>query len=73
MPCDHPKCSDEQHKTYRDENDNELELCEAHYYYLVSGETKPRTRPVPDFDPVSPDIEEIGVGRPRDVGRQLDR
>ena len=47
MTCDHPNCSDDVHKTYHDDNDNDLGLCEAHYYYLVSGETRPRTSPDP--------------------------
>jgi hypothetical protein len=55
MSCDHPKCTDDEHKTYHDEHDNELALCEAHYYYLVSGD-RPSTLQ-PDRTP--------GFGRPR--------
>lgn len=54
MTCDHPKCNDDVHKTYSDEKDNELELCEAHYYYLVSGDKPPRTEPDPFAPAESP-------------------
>ena len=54
--CDHPECSDDEHKTYSDEHDNELALCEAHYYYLVSGDRPSTLRPerTPEFDPGRP-------------------
>ena len=48
--CDHPACEDEIHKTYHDENDNGLDLCEAHYYWLVSGK-KPNSLKTPGIGP----------------------
>ena len=53
MTCDHPACSDDQHKTYSDEHDNDLELCEAHYYYLVSGKKPSALKPdrIRGFEP----------------------
>jgi hypothetical protein len=45
MTCDHPECADDAPKTYTDEHGNELALCAAHYYYLVSGKKPSTLRP----------------------------
>jgi hypothetical protein len=54
MTCDHPECADDAPKTYTDEHGNTLALCEAHYYYLVSGKKPSTLRPerTVGFDPV---------------------
>ena len=36
--CDHPNCSNDAIKTYSDGNGNSLDLCNRHYYELVSGQ-----------------------------------
>lgn len=35
--CQNPHCTTESDSTYKDEHGNTLDLCERHYYELVSG------------------------------------
>ena len=62
MTCDHPKCDDDVHKTYSDDHGNDLELCEAHYYYLVSGEGEPSPDPFGGRLIDTPPVMEPGLG-----------
>lgn len=78
MTCDHPECSDDEHRTYTDDHDNTLDLCEAHYYYLVSGK-KPSSlksaggfvldeaQPAPATGRASGFLDDIADGAP--IGR----
>ena len=81
MTCDHPECSDDVANSYTGPHDNELRLCEAHYYYLVAEKRPPTDDRIstPSFDltPQSPSALERDVelpdGRESPLGRPRQR
>jgi hypothetical protein len=66
MPCDHPECSADVANSYTGPHDNELRLCEAHYYYLVAEE-----RP-PTDDRISTPSFEVPPQSPSNLGRDVE-
>jgi len=70
MTCEHPECSDDVASTYVGPHDNELRLCEAHYYYLVAEQRAPTDHRIsaPSFEvpPQSPSNLQRDVELPND-------
>jgi hypothetical protein len=65
MTCEHPTCSDDVANSYTGPHDNELQLCEAHYYYLVVAArvSADERAPTPSFELPTPEV--TGIGRQR--------
>jgi hypothetical protein len=65
MTCEHPECTDDVANSYTGPHDNELRLCEAHYYYLVAGERAPTDDRIstPSFEVPMPDVGPTGRQR----------
>jgi len=63
--CDHPDCTDDALDAYTDAHGNDLDVCPAHYWWLVSGhkpdtlKSAPRLSSVREVEP--PRVQPQGI------------
>lgn len=79
MSCQKPNCTRDDSETYNDEHGNELELCNKHYYELVSGKSVKEDTSNPlgigsDIPPIEYDSFDPGIRTRKDITDfELDR